>query len=177
MKCSGSSCSVFKSNETKSLYQLGRVEVYNLIHNYYANTNGQVTLKKVPSNNPDFAMYGGKIPCMCNEKRYIFAICPQTPYSQMQQNGFPVDLRNLQWASFQTRTTKTDFDVPILPEIRTTNQLVAKKIFLEKQTEKTMIYEVEDVALRVELLDIRYAPHGDLKSALETYNTVITWRD
>ena len=39
-----------------------------------------------------------------------------------------------------------------------------------------MIYNVEDLPLRIELLDIKYSTKGDVKSALETYNTLLTWK-
>lgn len=171
MSCDESGCSLFKKTA-----QIDKFEIASLIRSYYADANGNVPMRKVKSTNPHFAMYAAQIPCMCAEKRYIFAICPVTPWIQMQKEGHLVDLRQLDWSAFQTRSLKIVHDVPMLPELRTGNQLTSKIITLDKMAEKSMIYNVEDLPLRIELLDIKYSTKGDVKTALETYNTLLTWK-
>ena len=116
-----------------------------------------------------------KTQCMLsNMCRYIIATTP------LDNNpvGYKINLTNIEWVSFQTRTLSGEF-----PAINSMSYLPEKKGALMATIERisknknSSLYSCSDFPISITLLRGKntsdYQPTGTIISALETYNTVI----
>ena len=125
----------------------------------------------------DLSMYMSKTYCLLtNECRYIVAFVPQDydPVKTQQP------LKKLSWVSLQTRTLADKHDLPPHEYQPRAIGPLNKKIIRTKQSKATSTYRCEGLPLVVTLLHTKtdteseYQQYGNVVSALETYQTIIT---
>lgn len=144
-----------------------RSQVYEGIVSHF----GDIQMAKIPSNDPRFSMYGAQVPCMCADKRYIFAIAPvdQNPYGAITQ------LSRINWVSFQTRTSALDYSVPTVLYQNNQTLFGDIKITLANENERYTYYKCARFPIEVQLINGNrgYTTNGTIRDALETYDTII----
>ena len=110
------------------------------------------------------------------EFRYIVAFIRRNNLSLKSSCYF----NELKWISLQTRTLKDEHDIKRHNYIPDKNSELNKKITLISKNEKSYIYDVDGLELSLTLVPIKeglneYRDSGMMISAIETYNTIITW--
>lgn len=144
--------------------------LYKAFVNYFGNP-----LMSKSKNVNNYSIYMAKTQCMLsNMCRYIIATTP------LDNNpvGYKINLTNIEWVSFQTRTLSGEF-----PAINSMSYLPEKKGALMATIERisknknSSLYSCSDFPISITLLRGKntsdYQPTGTIISALETYNTVI----
>ena len=112
---------------------------------------------------------------MINVSRYLIALVPKDE----NPVGTRTNLQNLKWDSFQTRTLKTKFNLPI-HYINDKSNCKYKLIGTDRNMKITS-YTCKDLEINVYLLHTRdnnlweYPPEGNLEMAFETYQCVVTF--
>jgi hypothetical protein len=130
-------------------------------------------------NENNLSIYMCKTYCLLgNECRYLVAMIKQDPYNV----GTNVELSDLQWVCFQTRTMGniSEMNSHIYDAKRNTS--LNCKIVSFNQDEKCVQYDCVDFPVVITLLKTKkmttdYIKEGTLLSALETYQTIITLKD
>lgn len=128
-----------------------------------------------------FSMYGIKSPSLLGtEKRYLFVFVRQNA----DIFGTTKKLENLPWETLETITISDDYkELSCLSYIPRRLPYLNKKIELKYRDDKQYRYETEELPLIVTLLPsgkikgLEYNINGNLISAIETYNTIITWKN
>jgi len=126
------------------------------------------------------SIYMAKLPCMLlNEQRYVIAMVPRDNYPPSHQKM----LDELQWVSLQTRNLTTEYPTMIRQtyELKR-NGVYEKRVMVRSRSPEITIYDVEDLPLMVSLLHVRrneyeYPNEGMLNSALETFRTIIQFKE
>lgn len=149
-----------------------REQVYGAIIDYF----GDVPMKLFKDDN-GWLVYGVKVQSALNDNRYIFAI--------VRSNGYkPIDttLNQLDWVSFQTRTTDELLQVPtftFLPKVE--NRQAASDIInvIDRNKDETT-YRTVDLPIKIRLLHdpkknnyLQYPDSAKLYQALDTFRCVI----
>lgn len=128
-------------------------------------------------NTEDYSVYMSKSYCLLNKDcRYLVAFVPL--------NLMPIkhseDLLNLEWVSFQTRTLPDKHD--LAPHLYNAKRGGLLDAHIERidTTDSASTYTCDKLGLVITLLHTKeglnqYAPTGSVITALETYQTVITW--
>lgn len=126
----------------------------------------------------DYSMYLAKIHCLLsNQFRYLITFISKDNNSR----GVTESLSNLYWESIQTRTMEDNHKLKSHTYApRNMKPLTAKIDILTRDKEKST-YKCEELSLEVTLLHKRgdvheYNNRGTVVSALETYNTIITFK-
>lgn len=150
--------------------------IYKMFSDYFNNP----TMIKIKDIN-NHSMYLCKLYCLLNrECRYIIALTEKNFVSP----GTPEELKTLNWISLQTRTLSDDF------HIDTTHgyQALAEgplNVVIEKinTTKEASTYTCKDIPITITLLHTTkntaesYQQKGTIILALETFQTIITFRE
>ena len=146
-------------------------EKYNILVNIY--NNPVLTKTKQDGIN---STYMGTTMCMLiNECRYLVAVVP----NDLNDIGTQKNLSELYWSNFQTRTLKGKFNCNVCGG-NINKDAKTVKLELLKRTNDYTQYESVDKIFKVSLLHTRkdnlyeYPNEGDLISALEMYQTIIS---
>jgi hypothetical protein len=154
-----------------SSYDPSREGVYKLFTDYFENP----TLTKV-KDVENYSMYAVKIHALLGiENRYIIVFL----HRDQNLNGAQEKLANLTWLSLQTRDLPDEYKVTIHSYIpRRTH--IDQRITLKNTVNRSYIYNVANLPIQITLLpaknkNIDYNSNGSVTSALETYNTIVTF--
>ena len=129
--------------------------------------------------NSEYDIWYARIGCLlCVEDQYLVVISPAV-------NSLPINtmmpLEKINWDSFQTRTiTKSPIRLRSQDINGREEDIVLKdEIYFIDQTEDRFIYGSKNFPLKIELLKDKngtvYNEKGTIKTALETYQCVITF--
>lgn len=147
--------------------------VYNLITEYY--DNPKLTKIKDIDN---FSIYMAKIDYLLyNEHRYIIAFMIKNNF----QIGTLVDLDDIKWHSFQTRSITDDHKIMTFQHIPKKLSKFQLRIELTSRDEKQSVYKCINLPnITLTLLHkgnskYEFTDKGTLISALETWRTIITF--
>ena len=146
--------------------------VYGAFVDYY----GDLALRLI-KNEDGWAVYAAKVYSGLNQNRYIFVIVP----SRMVRNQ-EATLDQLDWISFQTRTTEDVYNVPqhnvFLDDAR--KKLMSDRIAVIERVQDETHYVTNDLPIKIRLLHdpkknnhLQYPDEARLYQALETYRCVI----
>ena len=154
-----------------NLYDPSREGVYALFTDYFENP----LLTKV-KDVETYSMYAVKIHALLGiENRYIIVFL----YKDDNPKGHQDRLENLRWVSLQTRGIPDEYSVTIHSYIpRRTS--IDQKINVTEIKDRTYVYKVTNIPINITLLpsknkNVDYSHSGTVTSALETYNTVVTF--
>jgi len=146
--------------------------VYNAFSEYFNNPR----MTKVKNTN-EFSVYMSKAYCLLNKEcRYLIAF--------VKLNLMPIkhseDLTNLEWVSFQTRTLPDKHDLASHLYNAKRGGLLDTRIEKIDTSSEASTYTCDKLGLVITLLHTKeglnqYAPTGSVITALETYQTIITW--
>ena len=112
---------------------------------------------------------------LLNKQRYLVASVPLNKFNI----GDKKNLQNLNWQSFQTRTLDNNYDIEKHGYDSNFKQL-DHPIIIKNRNEKISEYYCEQLNIKIYLLHQKknnlyeYSDKGNLKAAIETYNTIIT---
>jgi len=122
------------------------------------------------------AVYMGKTSCgLINECRYLIATAPH----DANDVGAKVNLSELNWTDFQTRTLKGKFTCDTCGSANIT--LESPSLELVTRNQEYTQYKSDQHKIKVSLLHTKtnnlyeYPEKGDIISALELYQTVISF--
>lgn len=150
-----------------------KTPVYRLITAYFKNPK-LAKLKDVGN----YSMYVSKNDASAGlEFRYLIAFTS----SDSEPVGNVEFLENLNWVSLQTRNLKEDYQVPIYAYIPTRLPGLDKKIDLIKKDDRQYTYTTQELPLYITLIpnatqSVEYQKSGSVVQAIETYNTILTWK-
>jgi hypothetical protein len=157
-------------------YDPTKNHVYEAFCEYYNNP----ILTKIKNISDVYSMYMIKIHAMLgNAFRYLLVIV------DIDDNPlkFKKPMKECDWISLQSRTLEDHHDIPShVYQSRKTPSL-SQKIHIKTQDEKQSVYESETYPLTVTLLHTRknhkyqYQPTGTIVSALETFQTIINFKN
>ena len=146
--------------------------VYGAIVDYF----GDLKLKLIKDTD-GWYIYCAKIASGLNEQRYIYAISYYTPYLQSEMN-----LNDLDWVNFQTRTSDEILDVPSynFSLNETKKKMLSDKIKVLNRTENESIYITDNLPIKIKLLhskknnnQLQYPDQALLYQALNTFQCII----
>ena len=146
--------------------------VYGAFIDYY----GDIKLAVIKDDG-NWLIYGAKVYSGLNQYRYIFVVVPR--YAGRGEN---TTLDQLDWVSFQTRTTDDVHKVPqhhlYLDDAR--KQKMKDKITVLDRTKEETVYVTDDLPIKIRLMHdpkknnyLQYPDAARLYQALETFNCVI----
>lgn len=155
-------------------YDPSKNESYNALSDYF----NDPSLKKLKDSN-GYSMYICKIYSLLGkEQRYliVFVVKDSTPV------GHSANLSDLRWESLQTRTLEEHYD--LLPHsYRAVNKPpLNDQIEVISRDENKSVYNSVKLPLVITLLHSKknslyqYSPKGTVVTALETFQTIITFR-
>ena len=140
---------------------------------------GDLHMTKLYSNNDNFSLYGARISCFCSDLRYVYVLTVPDHAAY----GQTVLLSSLSWTSFQTRTSKTDHNLPVQSYRNGSqaNHIIGSIIRQIREDGDRTVYKVENLPLQVDILGEDgnsggYHTDGTIGQALETFSTVIYFR-
>jgi hypothetical protein len=146
------------------------------LYGYFDDYFNHPTMVKI-KNVKNLSVYMTKTYCLLtNECRYIVVFVPQD-YNSV---GTKQELKSLSWLSIQTRTLSDNHDLPSHDHQPRAIGPLNKKIVRIKKTKLASTYRCEGLPLTVTLLhtkddtDSEYQQYGNVVSALETYQTIVT---
>ena len=147
--------------------------IYDMFVNYYNNP----TMSKL-KNIEKFSMYIAKAYCLLNKQcRYLIVI----KNIDSNAEGYTQPLREIHWISLQTRSLSEDYDVKVINYTPSMKGPLTAQIERISTTKEASTYMCEKFPLAVTLLhtdkktsDV-YQQKGNMISALETYETIITF--
>lgn len=148
--------------------------IYALFSSYFENPL-MTKLKDVTGH----SMYICKIHALLGiEFRYviIFVYKDEVPF------GTQIRLSNLPWLSLQTRSLQEEHNIPYHTYIPRRLQGLEQKISLIHKDFQQYKYKVENLPLIITLLpktknDMEYNNNGTLVTAIETYHTIISFKN
>jgi len=151
-----------------------REEFYSYINNYF---NNPILVKT--KNVSGHSIYMIKTICLLSRVcRYIIAVVPQ----DNNKIGQSEKLSNLNWVSFQTRTLDDMHNIGSHNyQPRMEGKLVAKINRIKVNSENSL-YNCKEFPIEITLLHktpngSEYQPQGNIISALETFQTILTFID
>lgn len=155
-------------------YHPDRDNIYKIFIEYF----GDLTMTKIKDIN-NYSMYAAKIHSSLGiEHRYvfIFVINDKLPL------GTTDLLSTFQWENLQTRSMYDNHNIQ--PQFYTPRRLpsLLKKINLVNKDPKGYVYDVDSYPLQIILLpkkneSMSYQPTGNIVTALETYQTIVVFRE
>lgn len=168
-------CTLFLKTLLRKLFIIimtSKETVYGAFVDYF----GDIALKLI-KNEGGWAVYAAKVHSGLNLNRYIFVISPaQQAYSEQ------VKLNDLDWVSFQTRTTDDVHQVPThhlyLNDDR--KKALPDVVTVTNRTADETIYITNSLPIRVRLMHdpkkknhLQYPDKAKLYQALDTFNCVV----
>ena len=146
-------------------------EIHTLISEYFDNP----IMTKI-KNDENQTIYICKIhSLLMNKKRYIIASVDKNK----NNIGHKEHISNLNWHSFQTRTLDNNYDIEKHGYDSNFKKL-DYPIIIKDRNNKISEYYCEKLNIKIYLLHKKennlyeYSDKGNLKAAIETYNTIIT---
>jgi hypothetical protein len=146
--------------------------VYGAILDYFGNLNLHLI-----KNENGWATFSAKISSGLNENRYIFAVVEDSKVSSDQMM-----LNDIDWISFQTRTTSETFNVPqysIFPDDKIRRSVQDIITIIDRNADETT-YRTDSLPIKIRLLHdkkknnyLQYPDKAKLYQALETFRCVI----
>ena len=158
------------ANYGEIIYDSSKDGLYNLFTQYFSNP----VMTKIKDTDL-YSMYIAKINAQLGiEFRYIIVFI----WKDDSKVGTEEKLESLKWVSLQTRTLKDEYKLNIHSYIPSRSVALGNKITLVHKDNKQYRYTVENLPIIVTLLPtekgIEYNSSGNLISALETYQTIIS---
>jgi len=156
--------------------QIDRTHIYKLIETYYDNPK----MRKIKELN-DISMYICKLPCLLNEKRYLVAM---TATFLNEPIGNELYLSDLRWKTFMARVLNDEeFEKAPMHSYQVKRddkyliplqiQMREKEISVYTNTNQPIIVSL----LHTQNYSHQYPNEGNLMSALETFQTLISWKE
>lgn len=147
------------------------INVYNMFKIYFNNPN----MYKIKNVN-NLSIYMTKVYCLLNRfNRYIIAIVDENKEKILSVKK----LSELNWISLQTRTLKDEHNIPRHSYITTQHTELNCDIKFTNKKDNSISYICDKLSLNIELLynniNKEYQKEGTLLSAVETYETIITF--
>ena len=140
--------------------------------------NNPIMSKIKDDHNSNLSVYACKTVCMLiNKCRYIIATVQKDSY----QIGTRFNLDEIEWVNFQTRVLEGKYNVPSHSFQSTSKFPMNSQITEYSKDENITSYNCEHFKIKVHLLHTKdnnlweYTRLGNLSSALETYQTIITF--
>jgi hypothetical protein len=156
-----------------SNYDPRKDQIYTSFAEYFENP----TMTKI-KDVQNYSMYMTKIHALLGiEYRYIIAFV----YKDNSAIGTTSPLIDLRWQSLQTRGLQEDHNIPPQSYIPRKLPSINKRITLTHRDPNQYVYSTESLPIVVTLLPssknkgIEYSQTGTLVTALETYNTILSW--
>jgi hypothetical protein len=123
----------------------------------------------------EYSMYGVKIHALLGiENRYLLLF----KHKDTEPIGTSVNLSLLRWVTIQTRALTDEYDVSTHSYIPRRTK-IDTKLFLFYHDNKQFNYHAQNLPIQVTLLPkkggIEYSNTGSLVSALETYQTILSF--
>ena len=151
-----------------------RENIYTLFARYFNNPK-MFKIKNIKG----YSLYACKVKCLlCIYTRYIMVFVNQdnTPISNEES------LYDLKWESIQTRTLKEDYNLPIHEYQPTRNTELFSPIQRVEQNINSSNYASDKFPVFITLLNDKnggsqYQDKGNIVSAIETYNTIISLKN
>tara|TARA_B110000908_G_scaffold170402_1_gene229867 strand:- start:250 stop:750 length:501 start_codon:yes stop_codon:yes gene_type:complete len=156
-------------------YDPSKNHLYKAFHEYFNNP----ILTKIKNVN-NFTVYMAKIHAMLgNSFRYLILFVNR----DVNNTGTEKRMEELDWVSLQTRTLEDQHDLKAHSyQVRQTPSL-SNKINIDIRSEEQSTYDVDGYPITVTLLHTRknntyqYQATGTVVSALETYQTIINFKN
>lgn len=148
-------------------------DIYQLFAEYFDNPS-MTKLKDVDG----MSIYITKIHCLLNNMyRYLMVFTEKDNYP-LQKTEF---LSNLNWIYLHTRTLEEKYNLKSHSYQPRRFQPLMKPIKQYKKDDDGYYYNVDGMPLEIILLSVKhtqneYSPTGVIATALETYNTIVSWR-
>ena len=143
------------------------IEVYNFFTEYFNNPD----MKKIKNIDSGHAMYCCKIRSLLSkDKKYIFLIADETGDISMRMS-------DIKWKILQTRTIEDNYDVP-LHTYNPKRTTIPIKVFEKNDNMyKYTCTKYKNIIINLILGKTQtrmYSDVGELGTAIETYNTIIS---
>lgn len=147
-------------------------DVYGAFVDFY----GDIQLRLIKADG-GWSVYCAKAYSGLNQQRYIFVVVPQRTVKQDTTT-----LDQLDWVSFQTRTTTDNYQVPThnLYLDDTRKKMMSDKITVVDRTADETFYVTDSLPIKIRLLHdpkknnyLQYPDQALLYQALDTYNCVV----
>jgi hypothetical protein len=146
-------------------------EIQELICDYFDNP----IMTKI-KNTDNQTIYMAKIKTLLlNKQRYLVASVPLNKFNI----GDKKNLQNLNWQSFQTRTLDNNYNIE-KHTYQVNYKNLKQTISIVNRNDKITEYICNELNIKIYLIHKKknnlyeYSDKGNLKAALETYNTIIT---
>jgi len=158
-------------------YDPVREDIYPLFTQYFNNPT-LTKIKDVKHHTEEFSIYMCKSSALLGiEYRYITAVI----YKDDNDINFKQKLSSLPWITLQTRTLPDEHNINVHSYIPSRQPSLMLPINLYKKTKEQFLYNVEGLPLQISLIcktgdDNEYAPKGNIINAIETYQTIISWK-
>jgi len=160
--------------------QVNRDYIYQLISSYYDNP----IMKKIKEMN-QMSMYMCKLPCLLNEKRYLVAMT-SIYKGQEEPIGNEMRLSDLRWKTFMARVLSDELFEQSAPqhhyEIKRDDMYFIPLQIKSRNMEISVYTASSYPHIIISLLHTQnyihqYPNEGNLISALETFQTLLSWKD
>lgn len=161
------------------IYDPNKAYVYKILTEYFENP----LMTKIKDVN-DYSMYMTKINAMLGiEYHYIVLFVTKDD----KPKGYVENMESLPWITLQTRTLSDNHDIQLHSYIPRRLTELSHKIRLQKYTERGYTYSVDSFPyLTITLLPLSknkksgamdYTSEGSIVTALETYQTIVSFND
>jgi hypothetical protein len=176
--CSDGTCQLKNSPSEKEMKDTTKLQsfvpgVRHQIYEGIIQIFGDIKMAKIPCPNATLSMYGAQVPCMCAEKRFIFAIA----LIDNNSYGSIVPLSCINWISLQTRTSMIEYNVPVATYEYKSTVFGDTPIFMNRENKTDTYYRPKKYPIEIQLIQTQsgrgYAEEGTILAALETYNTIV----
>ena len=155
------------------LYDPNKDYIYDIICNYFDNP----IMHKIKDIN-NYSVYMAKIRTgLSIDNRYLMAF--------VDKDTNPVDftyrLNEIFWVSFQCRQIRDLHNIPFHTYSQKKSAPYTSILNLSERKDTSNVYESDDLNIIVTILNTsgnmyQYSPKGTLNNALETWNTIITFK-
>lgn len=152
-------------------YDPSRDDIYSFFKTYFYNP----TMTKIKDIDI-YSMYMTKIKCMLggNMYRYLIAFIPKDG----ELIGKTEEMGDIRWITLQTRTLEDNHNLP--PHSYPPRRYEPLYVPI-KSVKNDLNYTCDSYPIIVTLIPTKkgteYQPSGNIVTALETYNTVISWKE
>lgn len=144
--------------------------VYGAFIDYFKN----IKLTRFKRDN-GYDLYGVKLKTSLFASRFIFVIVPINPMNRNEEN-----LNDLDWVSFQTRTSEENFPVPEITIVTGNKDTLSDVIKIIDRTKERSTYSISTLPIRITLMHdpkknntLQFPDECKLYQALETYRCSI----
>lgn len=154
-------------------YDPRKNEVYEAFNLFFGNP----AMEKIKNVN-GFSVYMTKIHCLLGKThRYLIVFVDQ----DLNPNGFSLRMEECEWISLQTRTLEENHDMKSHVFNVSRNSTLSQKIDIVSRDDEQTVYKAEVYPLIITLLNTKknnvyqYQSKGTIISALETYQTIVSF--